>query len=315
MKLSAIVVTYNHARYVEQAVRTVLDQETDFEFEVLISEDCSTDDTRAIVQGLAAEHPDRIRLLLSDTNLNSNEVVRRAIDTARGEYLALLDGDDFWTSPHKLQKQVDFLDARPGCSLSFHNVDVVYEDGATPSHRFHEDEPATRLAKPKPKPESELADIVRTDFIPTCSTVIRTAAVRPLPAWYDTVWSGDWPLHIICAERGRLGYLDEVLATYRIHAGALWASNVSLYRSAEDVETIVGVYDAIDEYLRGEYAGEIGEEVANLYELAAVAFYRRGDYKSARACARRSLARRPRLRWLTRWRPPAVLLLSRLRAI
>lgn len=116
VQVTVLVITYNHARFIETAIESVMAQETDFEFEVVISEDCSTDGTREVVQRLAAAHPDRIRTLLSDRNLNDNSVVRRGVEAAQGRYLALLDGDDFWTSKHKLQRQVDFLEGRPDCS-------------------------------------------------------------------------------------------------------------------------------------------------------------------------------------------------------
>src|SRR5262245_61904643 len=128
MKVSVLVMTYNHARFIRQAVDSVLMQRAGFEFEILISEDCSTDGTREIVLDYARRHPDTIRLLLSDTNLRSNAIVVRGIEAARGEYVALLDGDDFWTSPDKLQRQVRFLDTHPDCSLCFHNARVHRDD-------------------------------------------------------------------------------------------------------------------------------------------------------------------------------------------
>ena len=95
-------------------------------FEILISEDCSTDGTREIVQEYAERHPHLVRLLLSERNLHSNEVVARFAPPA-GRYVALLDGDDYWTSDDKLQAQVAFLDARPDLTICFHNAQVVDE--------------------------------------------------------------------------------------------------------------------------------------------------------------------------------------------
>ena len=99
MKVSVLVMTYNHERFVAQALDSALMQEVAFDWEILVSEDCSTDRTREIVVEYARRHSDRIRLLLSERNVRSNYVVRRGIEAARGTYVALLDGDDFWTSP------------------------------------------------------------------------------------------------------------------------------------------------------------------------------------------------------------------------
>src|SRR4051794_38896574 len=113
--------TYNHAPYIAQALESALAQTLSAPFEILVSEDCSTDGTREIVLRYADRDP-RIRLLLSHSNLRSNEVVARGLRAARGRYVALLDGDDYWTSPTKLQAQVEFLEARPGFSICFHDV-------------------------------------------------------------------------------------------------------------------------------------------------------------------------------------------------
>src|SRR5438128_1378970 len=117
MKVSVILVTYNHGQYVAEALDSILGQQTQFPFELIITEDCSTDGTRDIVTAYANKNPDKIRVLFSESNINTNYVMSRAIAVARGEYVALIDGDDFWTCKKKLQRQVDFLDARSECSL------------------------------------------------------------------------------------------------------------------------------------------------------------------------------------------------------
>src|SRR5438270_2038014 len=116
-KLTVLIITYNHAAFIKAAIDSVLMQDTSFDYEIIISEDCSTDGTRDILHHFAAAYPNRIRLLLSERNRNDNRVVRRGIEAARGMYIALLDGDDYWTCKHKLQRQVEFLDDHPECSL------------------------------------------------------------------------------------------------------------------------------------------------------------------------------------------------------
>src|SRR5687767_3231308 len=129
IRVSVLLVTYNHERYIAQALDSALAQEALFGFEVLVSEDRSTDRTREILLDYQRRHPDRIRLLLSEQNLCTNEVTTRAIAAAQGEYVASLDGDDWWSATDKLRRQVEFLDAHPECALCFHDVDVVYENG------------------------------------------------------------------------------------------------------------------------------------------------------------------------------------------
>jgi len=135
-KVSVLVMTYNHAHFIWQALDSVLMQRTDFAYEIVISEDCSTDGTREIVIDYHSRFRDTICLLLSERNLHSNAVVSRGIRACRGEFIALLDGDDYWTTADKLQTQVDFLEQHPDCSACFHNALTVYEDGSKKPHNW-----------------------------------------------------------------------------------------------------------------------------------------------------------------------------------
>lgn len=266
MKVSVLVMTYNHERFISQALESVLMQKVTFEYEILISEDRSTDDTRNRVLNIHAKYPDRIRLLLSETNLHSNEIVVRGIEASKGQYVALLDGDDYWLCPYKLQKQVDFLETHPECAMCFHNVDVLYEDEDIDPHPFHADEPKSRFSRPVPKPISTLRDLVRGNFIQNCSTFFRRGLFREFPSWYYNFFPiTDWPLHILNAQHGHIGYIDEVLGVYRVHRGGQWSMNMSLYRHSKDIIRIIQMYETIDKHLGYRYKKQIEESVLPLY--------------------------------------------------
>ena len=133
IKLSVIFITYNHEKYVEKALRSVLSQETDFDFEVVIGEDCSTDDTRSIIERTLEDYPERKGLVrLNFRRENSGRPTLNVYETTKlcvGEYLAYLEGDDYWSDPKKLQKQVDFLEAHReyiGCT---HTCVMIDENG------------------------------------------------------------------------------------------------------------------------------------------------------------------------------------------
>jgi glycosyltransferase involved in cell wall biosynthesis len=293
---TVLVITYNHAPYVEAALESVLTQETEFAYEVIVSDDYSTDGTRDIIERIAREHPERVRLLISERNLNDNTVLRRGVEAARGRYLGLLEGDDRWLTNDKLQRQVEFLESRPDCAMCFHNVRVVYDDG-TPSNLFHQDEPSP-MSTPKPKPVSTLADVAQRFFIPTCSAVFRTEHLRDMPSWYDDLPAGDHPLHVFAAEHGDVGYLDAVMGEYRVHSAGLWTAR-GKYRTLADVEQTLEVFDVINRHLEFRYDHLISEEVAYIYRERAFAFYEDGRYKWAAISARRSLARLPLRRRIT----------------
>ena len=130
VKLSVIFITYNHEKYVEKALRSVCEQETDFPFEVVVGEDCSTDSTREILRKVAAEYPDKVRLLFREKNFGRPTLnVYNTTMECKGEYLAYLEGDDYWTDNHKLQKQVSFLEEHPEYIACTHGCMMVDENG------------------------------------------------------------------------------------------------------------------------------------------------------------------------------------------
>ena len=281
MKVSALVVTYNHARFIAQALDSVLMQEAPFPWEILISEDASTDGTREIVVDYQRRHPDRIRLLLSERNVRTNRVVARGFEAARGQYLALLDGDDFWTARDKLAKQAAFLDAHPECAMCFHNATVVHEDGSRPPWNW---------TPPQQKPLATLEDIWRGNFIATCSSMFRRGLCQPLPAWYDALFPiTDWPLHILHAEHGAIGYLDEVMGVYRYHAGGLYSPFTEEQKLAETRQ----FYDTMNRNLGYRHDALARAAMSNYFVEWAEEYSARGRLAQARACLRTALGGKP----------------------
>src|SRR6476619_5802800 len=112
--------TYNHERYIAQAVESALSQRATFPIEIVIGEDCSTDRTPEILRGLAEQHPDTIRLKLGERNIGGKANFLATIGRCRGQYVAMLEGDDYWTCADKLQRQIDALDAHSEWAICFH---------------------------------------------------------------------------------------------------------------------------------------------------------------------------------------------------
>ena len=292
MRVSVSLLTYNHERYIAQAIEGVLAQRG-VDFELVISEDHSTDGTRAIVENYAARHPDRIRVLPSPHNVGMTRAFARGIEAARGAYVALLDGDDYWTSPDKLRVQADFLDARPACAICFHNVTVVYEDGSSESHPFHMLEPRHYLSRATPKPVSTLADIAPGNFMQTCSVMFRRGLFGAFPEWFDRLAVADWPLHVLNAEHGDIGYIDEIMAVYRVHAGGVWSGSLSRFGKRAAVEGLADVYRKLDRHLGGRFSTEFDARLSNLYLDGVRACYAEGRIADTAHWARAYLARAP----------------------
>ena len=131
--VSICCITYNHAPYIRSALDGFLMQETDFAYEILIHDDASTDGTADIIREYTARYPDIIKPILREENQYSKGISNISIfnfPRARGEFIAMCEGDDYWTDPHKLRKQVDFLRAHPDCSLCFHSSKIISVDGS-----------------------------------------------------------------------------------------------------------------------------------------------------------------------------------------
>jgi glycosyltransferase involved in cell wall biosynthesis len=304
VRATVLLVTYNHAPYIAQALDSVLAQATDFPFEVVVSEDCSSDGTREIVEGYQRRHPDRIRLLLSEQNLGDNEVIARGIRAARGEIIAYLDGDDWWTAPHKLQAQVEFLEREPRCAMCYHSVLRVYEGGERASHPS---------LPPGPRAPMTTEDVLVRYHVNSCSLAFRRSAVPQLPDWYRSADLADWALAVLVSTRGDLGYLDEVMAAYRIHQAGVWSALTHIQR----IERRLTFYERLGSDLKRSYAGAIRTGRAKTCLDLALAWEAQGSAGRAAAYLLRSLRERPHSRHLSgtaRLRVLARLVSPRLRA-
>jgi glycosyltransferase involved in cell wall biosynthesis len=291
--VTALVNTYNQAEFVEQAIESALAQELDDRYEILVVDDCSTDGTREILRKYAADYPELLRVLLLDQNVGRCASRARGTREALGRYVALLDGDDYWTSPHKLRKQLEFLESRPECAMCFHNATVVYDDGSLEPHPFHSENPTQRLSGGMPEKITTLEQIVVGNFMMTNSVMFRNGLIAELPAWYFDAGIDDWALHVLNAEHGDIGYLDEILSVYRVHAGGGWSDGLSHFRDPRDLVDLIRVHDAINEHLAFRYDAPIRRRTAYLSALAAGRLARDGQLEEAAEYARRSLSDAP----------------------
>lgn len=213
-KVSVAMITYNHEKFIAQAVESVMMQQTDFDYELMVGEDCSTDNTRMILLQLQKQFPKRLKLLLHERNLGMRENFKQTLHACRGQYLAVLQGDDYWTSNHKLQKQADALDKNPDWSICCYRNIAFYEDGSKPPY----------LWPPiNPKPVSTLDDLVSESFVGTCTAIYRREAVERYPDWMFQVEICDYALNLFYAQYGKIGFIDEVMSAYRRHVGGTWS--------------------------------------------------------------------------------------------
>jgi glycosyltransferase involved in cell wall biosynthesis len=216
-KLSACLLTYNHQKYIAQAIESVLSQRTDFPIEIIIADDCSDDGTRNIIKSYAKKYPGLIRLILQKQNVGHPTNFYNLINEVKGQYFANLDGDDYWTNPFKLQRQVDFLETHEdfvGCS---HNVQMVYTSGNKPPQLVNG--------------ENTLDTVTINDYASgrayfhASSMVYRNIYKGKLPEIIldNHCGCGDWFFGMLNLQAGKIKYLSEVMSVYRIHADGLWS--------------------------------------------------------------------------------------------
>jgi len=274
-RVSVLVTAYNHVRFITQAVESTVGQRTDFAYEVVIGEDCSTDGTREILLSLRHKYPDKIRLLLRQRNLGNVANLAETLGSCRGEYVALLDGDDYWTSPAKLQRQVDFLDSHPEFSSCAHDVLIVDESGRI-------------VVDGEPRRRSHVIDLPRmlsSDSVRTASVMFRRGLFAELPSWYRTVLVGDWPLHVLNLRHGNMWYDAHVFAAYRIHSGGLWSSAAFVSRRLARID----VYHRLNAELGFAHDRLIRRRIARQYLALAEHYAREHDVARMRESVRQAV--------------------------
>jgi glycosyltransferase involved in cell wall biosynthesis len=221
-KVSVYMITYKQEHYVGKAIENIVTQETNFSFELVIGEDCSPDGTRAVCERYAAQYPDIIRLLPSDKNLGAIRNAMRVLSECNGEYIAMCEGDDYWTDKHKLQKQIDFLDANPDYTLCFGDVDIEDEMGSGLTYEQYK--PVLN------KDTITIEDVILTQMCiaPTATMVFRNIIPRPLPEFFSRIYSDDIALQLLLTDKGKAKHLHMKLATYRNHAGGITKTQESI---------------------------------------------------------------------------------------
>ncbi|MBV5339620.1 MAG: glycosyltransferase [Deltaproteobacteria bacterium] len=271
MKVSVAIVTYNHEKYIAKALDTVLMQRVSFEYEIIIGEDCSTDNTRNIVTTYKARYPDKVRLFLNERNLGMHANGAQVLQACEGEYIAMLDGDDYWTSPEKLQKQVNYLDSHPECSACFHDALIIPDDRS--------DEPLHYRAKQKEF--STVEDLLLDNFIPTAAVMFRRGLIESVPGWAKTLKMGDWVIHILNALHGPVGYIDETMSVYVVHRGGVW----SMKTWQEHTMAMIELFEALDRHLEPKYTSSTRQILRWRYFDASVKYEQLGEMACARSFA------------------------------
>jgi glycosyltransferase len=213
--VSVIMITYGHEKYIEEAIKGVFLQKTNFPLELIISNDKSPDSTDEIVKNIIKYAPENIsvKYIQHPENIGMLPNLISTLKMAAGKYIAVCEGDDYWIDEKKLQKQTDFLEKNEDFTLTFHNVFI--RNGETLSTDLDYEK---RLSS---KDVYTIDDLSKGNFIHTPSVVFRNMEIE-FPEWYFSSFLGDYPLWSWLSKKGKIKYFPEKMAVYRENVG-VWS--------------------------------------------------------------------------------------------
>lgn len=266
-------ITYNHKNYLESAIESFLQQKTDFKYEIIIHDDASTDGTSEIIHKYAQKYPDRIKAIIQSKNLYSHlsrkagylSLVEALEKETLGKYVALCEGDDFWLDNHKLQLQIDYMEAHPNCTMTAHNAVILdTEDGSI-----------IRAMNPYDSDKDlSIEEMIMWYHgnIPTASIVVKREYAVRKGFFAGTMASGDWASQLYCGLNGKVHYFDRIMSCYRANTPSsytrtVWSNDRKRYGIRLDQMYFLKLFDR---YTKGAYRAFAS---AKLYDILSMLFF------------------------------------------
>ncbi len=251
MKLSILLVTYNQQDYINQCLQSIFSQEIPFNSEIVVADDCSTDATPSIIEKMLKDSGCKYRFLDNEDNLGISKNYQRGFSACRGEYIAVMEGDDYWEDPLRLKKHVDFLDGNPNCVLSFNRLKIYFHNKG--------------LIKTQKWTLTEDVEIITTNMMALTNRignlsacVIRKSALQKLKSDLYDMGIADWMLGMAVGEYGFLARHKEPMSVYRIHNNGKWSSRSRKDQVAGMINYTIPKYD---KYLGFRYHSEFEENI------------------------------------------------------
>ena len=206
----SFLLTYNQEQFIGQTIQSILAQEAHFRYQLVIGEDCSTDNTRKICEQYAEEYAEKIKLLPSEKNYGLIQNFIRTYKECDGKYVAICDGDDYWIDPYKLQKQVNFLEENPDFSVVFTGFNFLFPN----NEMIKKDYSGIKKV-------SAFEDLIKENYISSVTALFRNKkTATDFPNWLGELPYGDWPLYLWTTKDGsKIKLLKDVTAVYRREIG------------------------------------------------------------------------------------------------
>lgn len=256
-------ITYNQEKYISKTIEGFLMQDTKFPFEILIHDDASTDNTPNIVKMYEKQYPDKIRCIFQTENQYSKGVHVHVLNgqRARGKYMAFCEGDDYWTDPLKLQKQIDFMENNIQYSLCTHSAITVDVEGNK----------LDKIIRPNEGDRDfTIEEVILGDggLFPSNSMLFKTQLFKELPAFCDNCPVGDYPLVIFLALKGKVHYIDCEMSAYRVDTYGSWSQKMKKDMSYFIVQKkgIIRMLEEVDLYTKQQFHDTIYKRVL-MYQI------------------------------------------------
>jgi glycosyltransferase involved in cell wall biosynthesis len=243
MKLSILLTSYNQAKYIDQAVDSIINQNISFDYEIIVADDKSTDTTLELISTKLAKTAINYTILESDTNIGISKNYQRGFKACKGEFIAILEGDDYWTDPDRISKHVGFLENHQECIMSFNRF-VIFEEQL---NKFHYD--------PKFKNDQINFEYISSQDLASgnkkignlSSCVFRNSKLIKWEDRFFEVVIADLFLGIYLGNFGSIAQINNYMSVYRIHKNGLWSGNDST-KNKEELVYLIDKYDSILEY-------------------------------------------------------------------
>lgn len=231
--ISVAMITYNHEKFIGQAIDNILMQETDYPFELVIGEDYSKDNTRRICLEYKEKYPEKIKLLLPEKNIGIRKNFNDTLHACSGKYIAVCEGDDFWIDPLKLQKQASFLEDHPDYAAYAHRAYRLFETGEKDYYGSNIDS------------DISLNDLLKDSIFHTSTIMFRQQIIKDkdLP----DILSFDRTLFMLCGISGKIKYSKEIMSTYREHPGGI-SKNITPEIMKKDFNIIKWISDIYPQF-------------------------------------------------------------------
>ncbi|MDO8254150.1 glycosyltransferase [Shewanella algae] len=265
--VSVCIITYNHEKYIEQCLDSIVSQRTEFSFEIVIRDDGSNDRTLKIIELYQKRYPHLFNVLDSKVNLGANKNILQVFSACAGKYVAICEGDDFWVDEFKLHKQVRLLECNLDCSLLIH---PCYEVNGL----------SKKIGYLKSKSKFTAQDIVDVSgqFAPSASYFFRSTVLNDIPAWFSDLPIGDFFIELYAQKSGLCLYNADVVCAYRTFSSGSWSDDIRTGKHLLFIERYKLILEAL-EFAKADFRIDFSKKESSLNVSIAYLMLLARNYK------------------------------------